>query len=138
MAEDIRWKQRFSNFKKVLARMTEAIEKGQNTPLSMLEEQGLIKAFEFTYELVWNVIKDFYEYQGDSGIMGSRDAFRLAFRRGLTEDGEVWMEMIKSRNETSHTYDEEVKDRVVKAVCELYYPEFLNLQAKLDELCASD
>ena len=138
MADDVRWKQRFSNFKKALARMTAAVEQGEQAPLSFLEEQGLVKGFEFTYELAWKVIKDFYEYQGDSGIMGSRDAFRLAFRRELIEDGDVWMEMIKSRNETSHTYDEEVKDKVVRAVLDLYYPEFLKLQEKLDALCVSD
>jgi len=48
--------------------------------LNELEKQGLIQAFEYTYELAWNTIKDYFENQGETGIHGSRDAFRLAFQ----------------------------------------------------------
>ena len=84
---DIRWKQRFSNYRKALSQLRKFIDKGQ---LSDLEKQGLVKAFEYTYELAWNVIKDFYEAQGETNIQGSKDAFRLAFSRGLVRDGDVW------------------------------------------------
>jgi len=56
-------------------------------------KQGLIKSFEFTHELAWNVIKDFFFYQGNSSIMGSRDASREAFSKGLIDDGSTWMKM---------------------------------------------
>jgi hypothetical protein len=58
--EDIRWEQRFSNFRKALSQLTRFIEKGD---LSELEQQGLIKAFEYTFELAWNTMKDYLEYQ---------------------------------------------------------------------------
>jgi nucleotidyltransferase substrate binding protein (TIGR01987 family) len=74
--------------------------------LSNLESQGLIQAFEFTHELAWNVMRDFFEYQGDTTIKGSCDATREAFSRNLIADGAGWMEMIKSRNASTHTYDE--------------------------------
>jgi len=48
-------------------------------------------------------MKDYFEYQGTTSIMGSRDAVREAFQRGLVADGEGWMEMLQSRNQTSHT-----------------------------------
>ena len=54
--EDIRWEQRFSNYRKALNRLQKFIDKSE---LSELEEQGLIKAFEYTYELAWNTLKDF-------------------------------------------------------------------------------
>lgn len=63
-----------------------------------LEEQGLIQAFEFTHELAWNVMKDYFADQGNISITGSRDAIREAFNKGLITDGEGWMEMIRSRN----------------------------------------
>ena len=85
MQEDIRWKQRFYNYQKALSQLTKFIEKGE---LSELEEQGIIKAFEYTYELAWNVIKDYYQEQGEVNIQGSRDALRLAFQRGLIADGD--------------------------------------------------
>ncbi|MGC8744755.1 MAG: nucleotidyltransferase substrate binding protein [Verrucomicrobiia bacterium] len=59
-----------------------------------LEKQGLIQSFEYTYELAWNVLKDNLQMQGETDIHGSRDAIRLAFRRGLIDEGEVWMDMI--------------------------------------------
>ena len=84
---DTRWQQRFSNYKKAFSQLELFYEKGKD--LNHLEQQGLIKAFEYTYELAWNTIKDFYESQGESGIQGSRDAIRLAFRRALIQDGDV-------------------------------------------------
>jgi len=60
----------------------------------------LIQSFEFTHELAWNVIKDYSFYQRNPEIRGSRDAVREGFAMGLIAQGEVWMEMIKSKNET--------------------------------------
>jgi nucleotidyltransferase substrate binding protein (TIGR01987 family) len=52
--------------------------------------------------------------------MGSRDAAREAFDKGLIEDGEGWMEMIKSRNQTSHTYNQHIADALVARILESY------------------
>lgn len=68
-----------------------------------MERQGLIKAFEFTYELAWNTLRDYLLYQGITDIVGSRDTIRTAFRENLIENGEEWMNMLQSRNRTSHT-----------------------------------
>ena len=122
---DIRWIQRFNNFSKALKQLTKFIEKGE---LSELEQQGLIQSFEYNYELAWNTIKDFYENQGETGIQGSRDAIRLAFKRGLIVNGEIWMKMIKSRTLTSHTYNENTADEISKDISNIYYNEFLKLQ----------
>lgn len=87
MAEDIRWKQRFSNYHKALQTLAEAIELAQQRPLSKLEKQGLIQCFEFTHELGWKVLKDFLESKGYTGLIGSRDATRTAFQNALMADG---------------------------------------------------
>nr|VFJ60551.1 MAG: nucleotidyltransferase substrate binding protein, HI0074 family [Candidatus Kentron sp. DK] len=73
---DIRWRQRFDNYRRALARLRDAVSLRKKRPLSDLEQQGLIKAFEFTHELAWNVMKDYFEYQGNTSITGSRDAIR--------------------------------------------------------------
>ena len=129
--KDIRWEQRFANYQKALSRMQKFIDKGK---LSELEEQGLIKAFEYTYELAWNTLKDFLEYRGQTDIYGSRDAIRKAFELGLIDDGESWMDMLKSRNKTSHTYNEETAKEICQAVVEVYYSLFTQLKAKLESL----
>ncbi|OQY36067.1 MAG: hypothetical protein B6229_10735 [Spirochaetaceae bacterium 4572_7] len=97
MNRAIRWIQRFENYKKALMNLTEAAELQAERALSKLEEQGLIKAFELVHELSWLTIKEYYENQGEVSIQGSRDAFRLAFKRGLILNGDVFMKSIKSR-----------------------------------------
>jgi len=105
--QDIRWQQRLQNFQAAFNELDEAVALSNTRELSKLEEQGLIQAFEYTYELAWNTVTDFYQNQGETGIQGSRDAIRLAFERGLIVEGETWMAMIKSRTLTSHTYNRE-------------------------------
>jgi len=131
MDQDIRWKQRLDNFSKALKQLTKFIEKGE---LNELEQQGLIQSFEYTYELAWNTIKDFFENQGQTNILGSRDAFRLAFKNGLIENGETWMEMIKSRVLTSHTYNEDIADAIACNIVTIYYQEFMQLHARFEAL----
>ena len=129
--KDIRWKQRFANFKKAL-RQLEEIKKTEG--LSKVEEIALIKTFEFTFELAWNVIKDYFQYQGITGIQGSRDAFRTAFKQGLIEDGETWMSMIESRIQTTHSYNESVASDIAKDIINSYYDRFKELESKLEKL----
>jgi nucleotidyltransferase substrate binding protein (TIGR01987 family) len=133
VGQDIRWLQRLQNYGLALSRLTFAVELADTRPLSDLEKQGLIQAFEFTYELAWNVIKDFYQYQGEDNIQGSRDAFRTAFGRGLIEQGEIWMQMIKSRQLSTHAYNLEIAEAVFNDVCQLYHFQFVQLKASLDK-----
>jgi nucleotidyltransferase substrate binding protein (TIGR01987 family) len=127
--KDIRWEQRFANYQKALSQLQKFIDKGD---LSELEEQGLVKAFEYTYELAWNTLKDFLEYRGQTDIYGSRDATRKAFELGIIEDGKSWMDMLASRNRTSHTYNEEVAKEICLAVFDVYYSLFIQLKTKLE------
>ena len=71
---DIRWIQRLENFQRALSTLQRAIALSRSRPLSELEEQGLIQAFEFTHELSWLLIRDFVMDQCVAGISGSRDA----------------------------------------------------------------
>ncbi len=133
MKNDIRWQQRFSNYKKALQQLGDAVALSDKRELSDLEKQGLIQAFEFTHELAWTTLKDFLEYKGQKDIYGSRDTSRKAFQLGLVEDGEGWMDMIQSRNKTSHTYNKETAAEIVTAVTTSYYKLFVNLAEKLEE-----
>lgn len=132
--QDIRWQQRFVNYRKALAQLTAAVALAKQRPLSDLEKQGIIQAFEFTHELAWNVLKDYFFFQGNTAITGSRDATREAFQRGLVTDGDGWMEMIRSRNQTSHTYNQSVADEIVSKITGSYHPLFQQLEKRLTEL----
>jgi nucleotidyltransferase substrate binding protein (TIGR01987 family) len=121
MDEDIRWKQRLKNYKKALVTLKNAVELAASRELSDLEKQGMIKSFEFTFEMAWNVMKDYLEEQGVSGIIGSKGAVRHAFNNDLVEDGQVWMDMIKDRNLAAHSYDEETAKNVVAGIDKYYH-----------------
>lgn len=134
VTQDVRWIQRFSHFTKALSQLRDAVALAQERPLSKLEEQGLIQAFEFTHELAWNTLKDFLEERGVQNLYGSRDATREAFKTGLIENGEAWMNMIQSRNLTSHTYDEAIAAEIASAIRATYFAEFEALRIKLEDL----
>ena len=132
--QDIRWKQRFQNFRKALKTLRLASELSSQRPLSELEQQGLIQGFEFTHELAWNVLKDYLEAQGYVGIIGSRNATREAFKVGLLEDGQAWMDMIQARNQTSHTYNTELAESVAREILVRFYPAFLAMEDRFQSL----
>lgn len=132
--KDIRWEQRFSNYLKGLAQLNKAVDLSNERQLTELEKQGLIQAFEFTHELAWNVMKDYFEYQGNTSITGSRDATRESFNKGLITDGDGWMEMIQSRNKSSHTYNQETADEIVKKICDIYADLFNSFRQIMEAL----
>lgn len=134
MNEDIRWKQRFNNFNRALQTMTEAVDLAAQRDLSRLEQQGLIQGFEFTHELAWNVLKDYLEDQGYVQIIGSKNATRIAFKNTLISEGEVWMDMIKARNLSSHTYNNEVSEAIAADILKRFYPAFVAMQRTFSDL----
>ena len=127
-----RWEQKLNSYRKALKRLSEVVSVMETRPLNEFEADGLIQRFEFTFELAWKLVKSYAEYQGiDKEIMGSRDAVRWAFDNGLVDDSDVWMEMIKRRNDTSHTYDEETAKEVVASVKDAYFEAFVNLYQRM-------
>ena len=120
---DFRWEQCFNNYVKALEKLDDAArtiklnypadDKGnisQDRFLDDIIKEGVIQRFEYTHKLAWNVMKDFLAKAENENIFGSRDATREAFALQLIENGELWMDMIRSRNKTSHTYNEETAD----------------------------
>ncbi|OFY93275.1 MAG: nucleotidyltransferase [Bacteroidetes bacterium RIFCSPLOWO2_12_FULL_31_6] len=132
--KDIRWIQRFENYLRALSQLLDAVELAANRKLSNLEQQGLIQAFEYTHELAWNTLQDFLYYKGNEEIYGSKDVVRASFKYGLIEEGEIWMDMINNRNKTSHTYNEETAQEIIRAILSTYHLEFIKLQHKLEKL----
>jgi len=130
--QDIRWLQRFSNYKKALATLEDDIELAGTKRLTDIERRGLIQSFEYTYELAWNVIRDFYIYQGLDNIQGSRDAFKLAFSKSLITS-DALIKSIKSRQLTSHTYNEEVVEEIFDDIINLYFDAFVELKDALEK-----
>lgn len=132
--EDLRWRQRFDNFERALQVLERGVDLARQRPLSELEQQGLIQGFEFTHELAWNLLKDDLQHQGITGLIGSRDATRLAFQNGLISDAEGWMAMIKARNQSLHTYNLEQAQAIARDVRDRYAALFGALRERFRDL----
>ena len=118
---DIRWKQRFANYNKALKKLLEGISEVGDDPPDIVKE-GIIQRFEFTHELAWKVMKDYLIYEGIQNITGSRSATREAFNKGLIDQGQLWMDMIESRNTTVHTYREDILEKEYQKIIHDYAP----------------
>ena len=135
--------QRFSNFTKAFDKLKQSVkyiqqnfsseESLNDEILDEMLKEGLIQRFEYTHELAWNVMKDYAEYQGNPNIGGSRDASREAFQLKLITNGQIWMDMISSRNKTSHTYNEEIANEIYDKILNEYYPAFIELKDTMEE-----
>ena len=128
--EDIRWQQRFANYCRALQELETFF---QPPALNQREQQGLIKAFEYTFELAWNTLRDQLRSQGDANLLGSRDTLREAFRLGLISNGEAWMLMIQDRNLTTHTYNRSTADAICQSISATYLACFQELRQRLQQ-----
>ena len=134
-----RWEQKLQSYHKALNRLAEVVNEMDKRQLNDFEADGLIQRFEFTFELAWKLIKSYAEFQGtDKEIMGSRDAVRWAFENHLISDSATWMEMIKRRNDTSHTYDEDTATEVVMRVKISYFQAFVALYDEMKKLASEN
>ncbi len=130
--EDIRWIQRLNNFEKAFKQLQKGVETALSRELSDLEKEGIIQRFEYTQELAWKTVKDFYESLGETNIQGSADAFRMAFEKDLIKSGNSLMKSIKSRNNTVHTYNEKTAEEIYQDIIKIYYHAFLELFESLN------
>ena len=129
-----RWIQRFDNYKRAYAQLGSAVELMRSRELSDLEKQGVIQAFEFTWELAWNLLKDYLNWQGETEITGARDTVRESFKRGLIDEGQVWMAMLQDRNRTSHTYNESTMREILASIDSSYQPQLAKLHTSFEAL----
>lgn len=135
---DIRWKQRFDNYRNALKRLTVAVRTIENAydmgdEIDDLLREGLIQRFEYTHELAWKVMKDYAEYQGYTEIHGSRDAMRKALEMELIDCSD-WLRTIEARNLTSHSYDEDTVAEIYDTIVGVYYPLFLEFEQTMSIL----
>lgn len=128
--KDIRWKQRFANYTKAFHQLEKYTAREK---LNELEAQGLIKSFEYTYELAWKTLQDLLKEKGYKNIAGPKPVIEQSFQDGYITDGESWMRMLNSRNLTSHTYDHETANEIIEKIKTEYLDLFRDLYKKLEE-----
>lgn len=78
---------------------------------SLLERDGAIQRFEYTYELVWKTLKRILILKGVD-VNNPRDVFREAAKQKLIADPQVWFLFLSKRNLTVHTYDQDCANEI--------------------------
>ena len=129
--ETPRWRQRFQNYGRALEQLEKFLV---NPQLNEQEEQGLIKSFEYTYELGWNTLRDYLRHQGQADLHGSRDTIREAFSAGLIGEGQVWMDMLQDRNLTVHAYNRTTAQEIAGLIRGSYLAAFRKLKEQMGKL----
>lgn len=122
MNADIRWKQRFQNFDRAYHLLREALNRGPQV-LNVLEKEGVIQRFEYSFELAWKTLKDYMEAGGISiSLLTPRQVLKDAFAAKILPEGQVWIDMLDQRNLLSHTYDSVRFEKAVEAIAARYLP----------------
>jgi len=127
-----RYHEFLENFGKAVVELEQAVSIYPNA--SKLEINGTIQVFEFTYELAWKTLKKFFEVTKNEEISFAIDAFRFAKKVNLIDDEQIWVEMKKDRNSTSHIYEEELAIKIYKRIVTLYYKVLSELFKKLKNI----
>ena len=122
-----RFIQRKTEYSNAYERLKEAL-KEEETEIVV---DGALHRFEFTFELAWKSLKDYLEYMGLTEKTGSpREIIQQAFKQGIIEDGESWINMMLARNTLSHLYDEKASRDVFLKIKTEYIKLFDNLNEK--------
>ena len=109
---DIRYKQRFENFKRSFLLLQNALKIEEPT---IVEKASAIQFFETTFELAWKLVKDYLNYLGYQ-VKSPRETIKTAYQASIIKDGDIWLEALSDRNLTVHTYDETQADEIYKAI----------------------
>ena len=87
---------------------------------------ALIQAYEIVFELAWKTMKDYLQF---NGIITDtpRETIKEAFSKNIISDGQIWIEMMETRNKASHTYREEYAKRLCDDILNVYSKQITDL-----------
>lgn len=124
---------KFENFCKALNNLQ--IIRDAEEPYDILTMTGGVALFEICFEQAWRAMKDILTDQGYSAAQtGSpKQILKLAYSAGMVQDEEKWLAMLASRNEVSHSYNEEIALGLMWTVKAKYIGMFEELQTELEE-----
>ncbi len=124
-----RWKERLKSYSKALLQLESALQQKQ---FSVLEKDGVIKRFEFTFELAWKTLQDKLYDEGYLTTKGPKPVIKQAFNNGMITDGQAWMDMLTDRNNSTHLYDESTAISIFDRIQITYFTLLQELKSKLE------
>lgn len=110
----------------VTERFKQAITDYNNVHLDSVRD-GVIQRFEFCTELAWKTVREYLIEQGYADINSPKSVMKTAFSDGLLTNENGWLEILESRNITSHVYDEKTAETIFESIKDVYTPLFSEL-----------
>ncbi|KKT28738.1 hypothetical protein A3G55_03745 [Candidatus Giovannonibacteria bacterium RIFCSPLOWO2_12_FULL_44_25] len=96
------------DFENALKRFEEILQERKND----IVRDSAIKRFELVFDLLWKTLKAFLEDQHSATCVSPQSCFREAFRLGVIDYNDGWIDVVKTRNNTVHAYDAKLADEV--------------------------
>lgn len=125
---DDRWVYSFVKFNKVYKKLDLFLEKKTFTEI---EEQGVIKAFEYTFDFAWKTLQNLLKTFEFSSVSELKELIEKSCELGYISDYTGWRKMADARNITQFTYDELNAEALVEDIRNTYFLLFQNLRESL-------
>lgn len=97
-----------------------------------LTHMALIQAFEICFELAWKVIKDYLNQEGIEVYL-PKQVIKEAFNNEVIKTGQIWIEMLETRNSTSQEYNMEKVNEMLLKISTIYYEELTRFSKQIED-----
>lgn len=124
--------EKYTKFGEAVKRLDEAVSDYKKFGLSSVRD-GTIQRFEFCTELAWKTMREMLLEQGFIELNSPKEVMKKAYEMKLIDDGDLWIEILNSRNITSHVYDEETAKVIFENIEKKYLDEFIKLNKILSK-----
>lgn len=128
--KDYHWKESFQSLGDALDRLQEVLDMPLDEHRVVLD--ATIQRFEFTFELFWKTLKRFLYLEGVE-TKSPRETLKMAYQLKWLNDEQLWLNMLRDRNETSHVYDEDKAKEIYNKIKQ-YYPHLRSIYQFLKTL----
>lgn len=107
---------------RVAKRALDTLQEIMDEPYSVIIRDAAIQRFEYTFEAIWKLVKEYLIEREGIVCNSPKSCFREAFKMHLLNEGESMkaLYMTDDRNMTTHTYHEDVAEEIYKELAGYY------------------
>jgi len=127
-----RLNERIENFNKAFQIFQDIIASYREDKLNVIFHMALVQSFKVCFELGWKVLKDYLNINGIS-VQLPRQVIKEAFNKEVIQNGQIWIDMLKDRNATSHEYNMDKVDKVLEKISTEYFEELCRFREQVKE-----
>lgn len=124
---------KYENFKAALTNLKDIYS--YQEPYGNVETAGMVGLYEICFEQSWKAMKELLENQGyfEEATGSPRAILKTAYKAGMIEDEELWLDALISRNNVTHAYNEVIAIDIINRTKEKYYDMFLSLMQTIEQ-----